>query len=735
MKNILTIAKREIMGYLNTPTAYIVTVAFIVPSYFLFWRQALMTNEASLRPFFSLMPWFLLLVIPALTMRALAEERSKNTIELLLSQALSEWEVIVGKFLGVWVFYGLILAVTLSLPFTLFKWASPDVGELVGQYLGAVFMGGAMIAMGLLVSSWFNQAITAFLVAAGIGFAWILLGLDIVVLALPWPVNQVAQQLALLPHADQLARGSIELRDIVYFVTVTLVLLALAGIKLLENKLVENLAKRSRLYTGAVLIAAIGVVINLMLISWPVRLDLTADKRFTLSAGTKATLSSLPDIVSITFYSSQNLPAQVEPIRMQIVDTLKDYTKYGKDKVKVSILHPETNSEIAQQAAQAGVQQIQFNTIASGRYSVEAGYLGLVIRYGDKKETIGYVQNIGDLEYDLTQRIRKLTAKTQPTVGFLTGQGEKTLYSDLSNWQDLLSTQYQTNTVTVSSPEDKIDSKVLVVAGPTSSVKEATASSAVKDFLANKGKVMFLLDGVQANPQIGSATPIDTGWDELLQSYGLKLNKDVAYDVQLNENIRIGKGLVQYILPYSFWLRALPADTTGGQAPFKVPEGVLLAWPSSIEVNQDQNGVQVHELLKTSQAGGKLTGSLNIAPDSVPKKGSGQPVLVGATAEKDGSKVVLVGDSELATNDFMQNNQPNQLFLSQAIDWLAADENVAQVPRRLIAPALLKFTSPRDTMMAQYGNIIGIPVLVGLFGFWWLRRRNGLTKREYFGGN
>ena len=111
MNNIFTIAKRELAYFINTPVAYIVTVAFLVPSFFLYWRQTLISNDASLRSFFSLLPWFLLLVIPALTMRALAEERRKNTVELLLAHPIKGGEIVIGKFLGVWCFYLIILGI------------------------------------------------------------------------------------------------------------------------------------------------------------------------------------------------------------------------------------------------------------------------------------------------------------------------------------------------------------------------------------------------------------------------------------------------------------------------------------------------------------------------------------------------------------------------------------------------------------------------------------------------
>ena len=729
MNNIFTIAKRELAYFINTPVAYIVTVAFLVPSFFLYWRQTLISNDASLRSFFSLLPWFLLLVIPALTMRALAEERRKNTVELLLAHPIKGGEIVIGKFLGVWCFYLIILGLTLSLPITLMKWANPDVSVIIGQYIGAIFLGAAMTAMGILVSTWLSQAITVFLASAGIGFGWILLGLDIVNLALPWPINRIAHELALLPHADQLARGLIELRDVSYFITVTAVLLVLSAIKLSENKLIENLSKRSRLYAGAIIIAGIGIVINLILTSWPLRLDLTSDKRFTLSEGTKSTLTNIPDIVSMTFYASRELPAQVQIIKRDVEDLLKDYSRFGSGKVKFSVLNPDTDPDIAKQAGQAGVQQIQFNTIASGKFSVEAGFLGLVIRYGDNQEVIPYVQDVGDLEYNLTQKIRKLTIKEQKTIGFLTGQEEKSLFQDMTVWSEMLNDQYKTDTVTLANPTDEIRVDVLVIAGPSTSVAEATASAKVKDFVANNGKVLWLLDGVQANTQLGIANPVDHGWDQLLADYGLLLKKNMAYDVQLNENIRIGQGLVQVITPYPFWVRSLPTEE--GKSLMQIPEGVLMAWSSEVEVKNGQEGVKLTKLLTTSKAGGKVEGTLSISPDTAPKQGSGQPVLLAVAAEKDGSRIVLVGDSELATDNFMQNNQANQLFLSNVIDWLVADKTLAQVPRRIIVPAILKFNSPQDAMFAQYGNIIGLPILVAIFGFWWLRRRNNLTKRDY----
>jgi ABC-2 type transport system permease protein len=729
MRNILTIAKREMHSYLNTPTAYIVIVAFLLPSFFLYWRQTLITNEASLRSFFSLLPWFLLLVIPALTMKTLADEQRKNTVELLLSHALTEWQIIIGKYLGVLAFYTLILAATLSLPLTLARWSSPDWGIIAGQYIGTIFMGSGMIAMGILISTWFSQSTTAFLAAAGINFAWIILGLDLVTLALPWPFNQIAHQLAFLTHTDQLARGLIELKDISYFLTTTAVLLSMAAIRLSQFKLIENKPKQTRLYTGAVLISALGVVFHLILTSWPLNLDLTADHRFTLSAGTKTTLAGLPDIVSITLYASRELPAPVQLIKQDIEDILRDYAGLGNNKIKISIISPEAEPQLEQEATNAGINKIQFNTISSGKFSIEAGYLGIVIRYGNETETIPYVQNSGTLEYDLTQRIRKLTVENRPTIEFFSGLNSKSTFTDLAQWKTDLETQYQVKLVSLEKLEDQISANLLIVPGPKESIQEATAGAKIKEYLNNQGKVFLLLDAVDINTQLGIATPVDHGWDQILSEYGLALSKNLAYDVQLNENIRLGQGLVQYILPYPYWIRALAAPA--GKLNFNYQDSVLLAWPSSLKVNEDPENIQITELLTTGKTGGVTEGTLSIAPETAPKQGQGISILLAAMSEKSGAKLALVSDSDLAAEEFYQNSPANQMFLSSIVDTLVADEAMARVPRRQIVPVLLDFQNPQDPIIAQYGNIIGAPVIIGLFGFWWLRRRHKLTERTY----
>lgn len=725
MKNVWTIAKREFWGYLNSPTAYIVAVAFIIPSYFLFWRSTLYSGEATMRTYFSLLPWFLLLLAPALTMRSLAEEKRQQTLDLILAHPFSEWHVVVGKFLGSWLFYACLLAVTLSLPVTMAFYATLDYGQIFSQYLGALFVGGGFLALGVMVSAWMNNVITSFMTASALCFLWILMGIEIVLISLPWPFNMIVQELGVMNHIEQLARGVISLRDVAFFLTAIAVFLLLATMKLMEPKTAENRQQKMGLYTGFGLLLAIGVVIAVATYNWPVRLDLTANKRYSLTDATTQTLGNLKDVVTVTLYTSQQLPAQYQITRREAVDTLQDYVRYGKGKIKFSTVNPDADQEAAQKAAEVGVQRVQFETLSSGRFAVEAGYLGLVIGYGGKNETIGFIQDPANLEYELTRRIRKLTTNDGKTLGLVSGQGEKSEFSDLQVLTENLKTEYELKSVDLTSTKPTIqDYDALLLVGPTQPA-QATASAAMNEYLQQGGRAMFLLDMIQPNTQVGSATTLDPAWNTTLGGYGITVNQNLAFDALLNQPIRISQGPIAYSTPYPYWVVAIPNKDF---SPVAGLEGVLLGWPSSVSVSSAQ-GVTITELLKTSpQGGGLQSGSLVIAPDSAPRTGQGKSEVLAAAAEKDQSRIVVIADADVADDDFTQYKAVNVAFISNLIDWLTTREGEAVVQKRAFTPPVLRIT-PEDATLVEYGNVLGVPLLVSVFGFWWLRRRKSRARR------
>ena len=722
---IFTIFKKEFFAFLNSPLSFVITVPFLLLSIFIFMRSSLVVGEASLRPYFELLPWFLLILTPALSMKLLTDEKKNGTLELLFAHPISELDIVLGKFLGALGFYLFILLATLLLPITLLVFANPDPGILLSQYLGIILVGAMYLSLGILASSYVNNSVGSFLLSASLGFVLILLGLDIVTLMVPWPLSRIVTEIALLPHTQTIARGALDLRDISYFLTLISLFLSLTVLRLSERKVKEDKRQKQKLFLAMFLILGIGASLNIFLSFYPLRIDLTQQKLFSLSQGTKQTISKLPDLVTVTLYASRNLPAQVQITRKEIEDLLKDYQNLS-GKVAVSVVYPDQDPVIAAQAKQAGIEEVTFNRIGTGSFEVQTGFLGLTIRYGDKTETLPFIQDSSDLEYQLTRRIRKLTQAKEKNIGIYINGTQS--YNFL---QEIIRTEYQVTSLT---PDDLADAgklsdkDSLLIIDDGSDV--GTDSASLKRYLENGGKVLFLSSGVSVSPQTLTVSKSFSTIGGFLSDYGITVKNDLIYDLRLNETLTFGGGNVRYIAPYPFWLRALPAkEDFPSLAGIK---SVTLAWPSSIEISQKE-GVETTVLLQTSPNAGKQESTFTISPQTVNTLADplGKQIPLAAEAKKGNSKIVVVANSIFAGDQFMENNAENSAFIVNTVDYLVSDADIAAIPRKVEGRAVFKFRQPYELIIFQYGNILVPPILVTAFALFWLSRRKKLTKRIY----
>ena len=152
-------------------------------------------STASRRPFFDLLPWLLVVFIPAVAMKSLAEERRGRTLEWLIAQPLTESEIVLGKFLGSWLFVMITLAGTLPMAVGVLLVSEADPGIMVAQYVGAALLTAQMIAIGIWASSITRNQITAFIIGAITCFVLVLIGTPVVQIGLPRLVGGWAAQL------------------------------------------------------------------------------------------------------------------------------------------------------------------------------------------------------------------------------------------------------------------------------------------------------------------------------------------------------------------------------------------------------------------------------------------------------------------------------------------------------------------------------------------------------------
>lgn len=213
------LARRELGAFYSGPIAYIVAVLFLAFSGFLFFSTFFLINRAELRNFFSLLPILFSFFVPALTMRLFSEETRSGSIETLMTLPVSAFDVVAGKFAAAFVSTAGMLLPTFVYVGTVVYMGSPDPGPLVGGYLGALFLAAAFSSIGLFASSLTKNQIIAFFIAFTLCI--FLTMIDRFLILLPSIVVGPLEFLSASQHFESIARGIIDSRDLVYFLSIT----------------------------------------------------------------------------------------------------------------------------------------------------------------------------------------------------------------------------------------------------------------------------------------------------------------------------------------------------------------------------------------------------------------------------------------------------------------------------------------------------------------------------------
>lgn len=238
MKAIWTVARRELGSFFDSLLAYIMIVAFLGFSGFFTWIKGadiFYVNQASLQSFFGIAYWTLFFFIPALTMRLIAEERKTGTLEMLLTKPISEWDIVVGKFLSTLLLIVIALMLTLPYYITIARLGDIDHGAVWLGYLGLILMSAAYISIGIFTSSITNNQIVAFLLALFIGIFFHII-FDVIASGLTSVSGGIFYYLSMNTHYESISRGVLDTKDLVYFFSIIFIGLLGAEMVLVKRK-------------------------------------------------------------------------------------------------------------------------------------------------------------------------------------------------------------------------------------------------------------------------------------------------------------------------------------------------------------------------------------------------------------------------------------------------------------------------------------------------------------------
>lgn len=427
------IARKEMTLFLSSSIAWLFFVCFAgVTLFVFFWAEAFFArNIADVRPMFEWMPILLILLCSALAMRMWSEERRTGTLEHVITQSVPLWSFALGKFLACLGLLILALIIMLPLPLSLSFIAPIDWGPVIAGYIATLLLGSAYLAISLFVSSRTQNQIVSLIGSVGLCGIFYLIGHTVITDTLGQSTAELSQALGTGARFDAITRGVIDVADLAYYVSLTLIFLSLTVYALERerwtSKKTRPLHHRWKAATALLILNAIALNLWVgQMNSW--RLDTTKGNQYTLSDATRNYLAQLQEPLTLRGYFSDKTHPLLSPLVPQMKDLLREYEVAGGNQVRVEIIDPMSDPEAEVEANQQyGIEPVPFQMADRYQSSIVSSYFDVLVQYGDEYEVLGFrdlidvkSQSESDIdvqlrnpEYDLTKSIRRVLTDFQ----------------------------------------------------------------------------------------------------------------------------------------------------------------------------------------------------------------------------------------------------------------------------------------------------------------------------------
>ena len=566
----LSLARREFASFFQSATGVLVLSVYLGLNAVFLWLMPgsfhlLDSGYAQLDGLFMLSPWVFLFLVPALAMRMLAEERRAGTLDWLRAKPLTTWNIVTGKWLAGMALLGLALLPTLLYAASLYVLGNPvgnlDLGSTAGSYLGLFVLGGTYLAISLLFSASTDNSIVAF-VGGAAGSLAMYAGFDAFV-DLPSVANRglYLVQWGISEHYTSMSRGVVDANDVLYFGGLTVVFLAGARLMLEPRKDLRRMAP---------LAAALAVVALSTFRPVFLRLDLTADQRFSLSDATEELIAQIEEPMLVTIYLEGEFPAGFQRLQAETVRLLDEFRARNRN-IRYELVNPSENPDpqvrrdTYTQLQNLGLGAIQLEIQEADGVKTQQVFPGAVVSYNERQWPVSLLleqfaqapeaqinASIQNLEYALAASLRGLLQTERKRVAFIDGHGElapiqtAALELNLRKSYDVFRFNLREFPVDSTTGEPSLTEQVrrlnsfdgIILAKSRESFAELDRWL-LDQYLMNNGRAIWMVEAVHAEMDSLSyaseflAYPqLDfIGLDGLLFTYGARVNTSLATDL------------------------------------------------------------------------------------------------------------------------------------------------------------------------------------------------------------
>ena len=522
MKKLWIVTKNELLRYFISPLAYVYLVAFLLlnGSFAVYFGHFVDRGIAGLGSMFAFQPWLYLLFIPGISMRLWAEEFRSKTVVQLLTMPVSVSTLVWGKFLASWIFAAAALVLTFPFWLTVNYLGAPDNGVIAGSYLGSWVLAGCMLAISQTMSALTKNQVIALVLAVIVNFLFFLSGVEYVLgffrMFAPAAVVDMVASFSFLVHFGTIAGGLLEMRDVVFFVSVillfnvTTILVVSFRTSGTSRWLKSTQAAYYVLFFLLLLTAFTGLNLTANRFLRTEQYDFTQEKLHTLTPSSRRVLENLPEPVTAKLYYSPVLGQRNPELRLmydRVRLLLEQFARLQPEKFSYKIYNPQPLDDLEDQAIAAGLQPLPLVDLNQN------GFFGLVLTdSADRREIIPFfaLERYGYLEQDLTEKVYQLyhEKKTLGLISSLPVFDTPFAGGYVSpRWNIMTEIEKFYEVKIINSAEDLAKIDLLMMIHPQKLPDDVVG--AIKQYSELGGKTLLLLDTAAEAPRIFSPDNIE----------------------------------------------------------------------------------------------------------------------------------------------------------------------------------------------------------------------------------